>query len=207
MFFLAQLNLSELPSIPGEAELPAAGVLSFFFTSSFDHVHEPDAGRVLFFEDAAELTHRVPAPERDYGNFAPCRVVARPKLTLPTWSSPFAELLALGSDDNDALSNLLYDAPEFLAAGRTGHRLLGHPDNGQSDAAYTAAQEALKDAADRSEAATMEAARRWHLLFQCIEDEDAGMSWVDSGSVCFVLRHEDMAARRFDRVFTDLQFD
>ena len=207
MFFLGQLNLAELEA-PEDGLLPGKGVLSFFFTASFDHTQELDCGKVLYFEDPSQLVERLDAPARDDGNFEACRIVPRRRLTVPDWTSPFFSLLDLSAEQSDILSNTLYDAGHLVAESYGGgHRLLGLARNGQSDATFTAAQTLLEDGEDRSDEAVEIKARVWRLLFQCVEDEEAGMSWVDSGSVCFVMREEDLKARRFDRVFTDLQFD
>jgi uncharacterized protein YwqG len=46
----------------------------------------------------------------------------------------------------------------------------------------------------------------WRLLLQVDSDDDAGMMWVDSGLLYFWIRKDDLAARRFERVWCVMQY-
>jgi len=46
--------------------------------------------------------------------------------------------------------------------------------------------------------------RRWRLLAQFTSDQLTGMSWGCGGLIYFWIREEDLAARRFDRVYGEL---
>lgn len=45
----------------------------------------------------------------------------------------------------------------------------------------------------------------WQLLLQVDSDDDAGMMWGDSGLLYFWIRKDDLAARRFERVWCVMQ--
>jgi uncharacterized protein YwqG len=46
----------------------------------------------------------------------------------------------------------------------------------------------------------------WQLLLQVDSDDAAGMMWVDSGLLYFWIRKDDLAARRFERVWCVMQY-
>jgi uncharacterized protein YwqG len=47
--------------------------------------------------------------------------------------------------------------------------------------------------------------RRWRLLAQFQSDQPTGMDWGCGGMIYFWIREEDLAARRFDRVYGMLE--
>jgi Domain of unknown function (DUF1963) len=46
----------------------------------------------------------------------------------------------------------------------------------------------------------------WQLLLQVDSDDAAGMMWVDSGMLYYWIRKDDLAARRFERVWCVMQY-
>jgi uncharacterized protein YwqG len=47
--------------------------------------------------------------------------------------------------------------------------------------------------------------RRWRLLAQFQSDRPTGMDWGCGGMIYFWIREEELAARRFDRVYGMLE--
>lgn len=57
-----------------------------------------------------------------------------------------------------------------------------------------------------SDPAVLARADHWNLLLQLDSDEAGpGWMWGDVGRLCFWIRDEDLAARRFERVWMQLQ--
>lgn len=86
------------------------------------------------------------------------------------------------------------------------HRLLGHPDVVQGDMQLACEDLAagldavLPDGTPEAQTRRRNAAA-WLLLLQVDSDGPSGMGWGDVGMLYYWIRSEDLAARRFDRVW------
>lgn len=52
--------------------------------------------------------------------------------------------------------------------------------------------------------AVYRSAMKWRLLWQLATDDDLGIDWGDGGRLIVLIREEDLAAQRFDRVVFDV---
>jgi uncharacterized protein YwqG len=86
------------------------------------------------------------------------------------------------------------------------HRLLGYADPLQSDVYLcTEANATGLPLASWGSLEHHRAAARWQLLLQIDSDPAREMLFGDNGVLAFMIREDDLAARRFDRVWVDWQ--
>jgi uncharacterized protein YwqG len=209
--FIAQIDLSALPSIDGT--FPNAGWLYFFY----DRFCEPwgydpaDRGccRVVYAncERSILLRTKVP-PDADPQHTAePCLVESWPELTLPE-DFPDAEY---GTPAYDAYHTLCEELTK--GGGHTHHRLLGHPQIIQnpmelecqlaSNGVYCGDPSGYQHA--KAEVLTA-GAENWRLLLQIDTDEEGpGWMWGDVGRIYFWIKKQDLATLRFDDVWLIFQ--
>ena len=161
----------------------------------------------------------------------PCRVAFRPAVTFPHHGSAaryrLDERLEATGTVTDADEDGLWEVSARLErpAGDTSdlgaHRLLGHPWNVQGDmqrqAAFVTGGVSVEDEDDLPAArrAALEAdADDWLLLLQLASDwgdetggggVDLDLMWGDLGKLYWWVRRDDLAARRFDRVWMTMQ--
>jgi uncharacterized protein YwqG len=188
--FLAQLNLAELPRTR-DGLFPPEGLFYFFSDSVGGH----DFVRVLFHPNATQLV-RVRAPQRlvpffDDGDsdLKPHRVTPRLVVSTPDYAGydPAAEEMWQSLrrlDLTDAYFELQKSLIGPLHGGPgQGHQILGYA----SGFVYKPSQ-----------------AEDQVLLFEMDSDDDIGTCWSDAGLVHVLVCREDLAARRFDRVYSGI---
>jgi uncharacterized protein YwqG len=140
------------------------------------------------------------------------------QLTLPPWESSLVQALDLDRYELDRYVelSLALGVAETGSANATeyelspNHRLLGHPDQLQSDMAVEC--ELVTSGlswSDYSGGLQPEIANRaldWRLLLQLGSDEDRlGVMWGDVGRLYFWIREQDLRARHFDEAWLLLQ--
>jgi uncharacterized protein YwqG len=212
--FLAQIDLSELPTGSARGALPESGHLWFFYvadqsTWGFD---PKDAGsaRVFYAPAGPALT---PA--------------ARPK-QLPEDGEFESAVLGFEAYDDppdldadpppirlaDGDSERYHGVRSYLATADVSpsHKLLGHPQPVQGameeEVALVTGGVYCGDAScysDPRAAKLKQDAGRWRLLLQVDTDDKTSMMWGDAGMLYFWIREDDLQARRFDRTWTILQ--
>jgi len=210
--FIAQINLSQLASIPAASVLPSSGWLHFFYTARQDTwgFDPKDRGSwtVLHFGGDVSLT-RTLAPDdlpRE-GRYQACRVTASERLTLPSWESKPVERLRLSEAEEDLYFELLESfSPEGI------HQVLGHPDQVQGDMTvecqlvthglYTGDQSGWSDPRARQ---LRQGWADWQLLLQVASDDSAGMEWGDMGYLYYWIRRDDLISADFTQVWMILQ--
>ena len=218
--FLAQFNCAELARFDTEHLLPDHGLLSFFYeTDTQCWGYDPkDKGcaRVYWFEDISALAAAdFPADMEDDFKFPMVRIKMDSKYSYPSWQD-FSEVFP---DDEDydsfdsAWAERMEEDPEGL---ENRSQLLGWPDviqNSMFDECDLVTQgyylgngwlNIPKEVRQRAE----ETARdRWMLLFQLdiVELGDFELMFGDCGHIYFYITKEDLAARRFDRIWLILQ--
>jgi hypothetical protein len=221
--FVAQLDLAELRAsgLPSATLLPERGMLSFFHgcEPDPDADHPGNAGRVRFFDSASPLV-RAPAPGHPSTTLVPRTPIAFDLQTeeVPPIESPFYALLLAekGPLEGDASSRVSEVFGDFVDSygppgvrdedERPVHRLLGYADPLQSDVYL--ATEANATVLPLSSWGSLEhhrAAARWQLLLQIDSDPAREMLFGDNGVLAFMIREDDLAARRFDRVWVEWQ--
>ena len=218
--FLAQFNCAELAQFDKEHLLPDHGLLSFFYeTDTQCWGYDPkDQGcaRVYWFEDMSALSAAdFPADMEEDFKFPMVKIKMDSKYSYPSWQD-FSEVFP-DEEDDDAFD----DAWEELTGEDSEDpddrsQLLGWPDviqNSMFDECDLVSQgyylgdgwlNIPKEARQRAE----ETARdRWMLLFQLdtVEQGDFELMFGDCGHIYFYITKEDLAARRFDRIWLILQ--
>ncbi|MCP2342765.1 DUF1963 domain-containing protein [Actinomadura rupiterrae] len=221
--FVASLDCARLPIAALDLPLPAEGTLLFFCIDAEDDrfeigegpsvdvgVPESMAGmRVLHLPPGVEVTERqAPAGLRP---FERVELGARLLATGPDTSQPElrAAVRRLGGSAWEALEDREYEEGMYNAVldrlPRHWHWLGGHAkpkqDAVELDAAYTAFAGEVGWADPRLEREAL----RWRPLAQFDSDEAAGMKWSDIGTIYFLVRPEDLAARRFDAASLTVQ--
>jgi hypothetical protein len=211
--FLAQLAWADLSRACPSEELPTQGALFFFYDvdeQPWGHASQADGWRVL----------DVPPGERGPSATAPrtCALDLR-----ATWSLPSAAVLTY---EEVAAAPGLRDVRAAMT-GIGGHRFLGHPDEVQgsmyggfpgvlqSTKARPGVDPFTKEAilipgitlegVPADVLALLRTKAEWRLLLQLDSDDELGWCWGDVGTLYFWIREDDLRARRFDRVWLQLQ--
>lgn len=209
LYRLAMLKLSEVTRHDALGLLPKTGYLNFWYEVDDSHNDDGEPGfAVTFSSDEREplVRHTLPGgrdqPELGPGfdpgqQFRHCALEFQRSLTLPMLDPVFDEGPELAK--TDAFIDLVGD----LCGGPEGkHRVLGWPywihnsETPACEAAWIAAQTGRQATPEE----ISEGAREWLLLFQIDTDPVPGWTWVDAGTIYYLIRRNDLAARRFDRV-------
>ena len=199
--FLAQFNLSDLPSVPGLPVLPSSGLLSLWYDTAdepWGDGREVDGFRVLHTTVPNEQLMRTELPEFVHDGvkyphwtwkpFTECtlRIVSTECYDIESVvaTAEHKESLEVARQLEAAISGYHRDIPQ--------HRLLGRPDTIQNDMA-----EELEENTGRA---------GWTMLFQLDTDENGpGWMWGDCGRLYFWIRTQDLARRDFSQARGILQ--
>lgn len=205
------LDASDVPGFPA----PVAAIDLYDVDASFGF---PSQGSLLFSYDvAAQQWGHEPS---DAGSFSvtlsessASEVVAasaQPSVAvgfvagigLPAIDSLAGESLPLdGDEEEEAYLELLADlyGEPGTPDGVPGTWLLGHP--------YQLQDDMLEQCAEMAQAAygLESEPSEWRLLLQLASESEANMNWGDGGFLYYWIREQDLAERRFDRVWCILQ--
>lgn len=138
--FIAQINLSDLPSSEFLDVLPENGILSFFYSAEqetwrFDP-NDKGSWRVCHFSDRNINRRGVPPELPDIGIYTACSLDFEVSFTLPSLESSCIDLY-YDREQWDEIDQYIDLARSFdrLVGQRPSciHRLLGHPDQIQGD--------------------------------------------------------------------------
>lgn len=208
--FLAQIDLSEIPSIG--SQLPNTGWLYFFYDGfcepwGFDP-NDRGSCRVVYSNCDREDLSRAKWPDElpDEFRYYYTRLTASIELTLPQFASEIPE--------RPPASEKYQELRESLAAepADVQHRLLGHPQEIQNPMEVecqrvtngfrcgSPADYAAEGASDFDDGAA-----DWRLLLQIDSDDAPSWMWGDCGRLYFWIRRQDLAARDFSNVWLILQ--
>lgn len=211
--FLAQFDCAELAKYDKENLLPHRGVLSFFYSVEsnrwgFDPA-DKGCSQVYWFEERDDL---VPAPfpqdlSADY-RFPALKISMKKEDSYPDYDDLPSEV---DSDEYEEFFEELNADEEDSVS-----KLLGWPNviqNAMAEECELIAREFYLggDLREIPQEVREEASRgandRWRLLFQLdtVEQDDFELMFGDCGRIYFWIRKEDLAARRFDRVWLVLQ--
>lgn len=213
--FLLQLDLATLPRVPGLPELPASGLLWWFYdaqqsTWGFDP-EDRGSWRVLYAADATPADCApAPPPEGLVPDelFEPVGLRPVPVASWPPEEAPEVQALDLTDAQLDAWAALREDDARVPL-----HQLGGHPAPIQhADMAMECqlASHGLYQGDDRHADHPLlprlaPGADDWVLLLQLDSDDAAGMQWGDAGMLYIWIRRQDLAAGRFDAAWQLLQ--
>lgn len=220
--FLAQFNCEEMAQFDIEHLLPDHGLLSFFYEMDtqcwgFDP-KDKGCARVYWFEDISTISAAdFPADMEEDFKFPMVMIKPSRKTSYLSWPD-FTDVFPDDVDDdafNVAWEELIgedADEPEECS------KLLGWPDviqNSMFDECDLVTQGYYigdSKAWDRippeiCRRAEETARDRWLLLLQLdtVECGDFELMFGDCGHIYFYITKEDLAARRFDRVWLNLQ--
>jgi Domain of unknown function (DUF1963) len=199
-------------------EMPDSGRLAFFYFDGLSYVRREgsdvgswdpatqEGARVLWLHPEestpAGLTHvATPAPP-GLTPFPAVALTAVPVLTWPDAYDPrlrrIWDIAGLAQPPSEwALPPAVesfYEALHDMRDARPGHQVGGHPDPVQlGDSVQLEAEQierAVRGAGDPADG--------WRLLAQVDSDDAAKMMWGDVGKLYFMIRPDDLQARRFD---------
>ena len=217
--FLAQFNCAELAQFDKEHLLPDHGLLSFFYeTDTQCWGYDPNdkgCARVYWFEDMSALSAAdFPADMGEDFKFPMVKIQIAQKTSYPSWTD-FSEVFP-DEKDYDAFDLVWNELTDETPENRS--QLLGWPDviqNSMFNECDLASQgnylgdgngwnkipKAIRQQAEET------ARDRWMLLFQLdiVELGDFELMFGDCGHIYFYITKEDLAARRFDRIWLILQ--
>ena len=216
--FLAQVDLTEIHPFDTEGLLPDTGILSFFYELDvqpwgYDTAHAGSA-RVYWFPDSSALTETALPDALDIAFVLPPLALVPGQFSdLPDYGEAQAHC-GLPADDEET-----WDACQALRTEDFSDdvriKLLGYADEIQDDMTEQCALiahgysvgDGYPELPDAVQAEITADAADWVLLFQLdsVDTDDFELMFGDCGRIYFFIRKEDLAARRFDRIWLILQ--
>jgi uncharacterized protein YwqG len=199
LFFLGQINCAELQGLSAVEKLPPSGLLTFFAD------HDAVNGCTGDYEGAfavyhwTDLDQLVPAkPPIELQEIFPlCALAFRPMIDLPDPFSRVIKSMHWGNNDAWAYHDLQeairnYGIPESSWDRISYAKLFGWPDWVQYESEQMAELDKLHGL---------------NLLLQldAFTDGNKWAEWGDGGSLYFLIRDADLAARRFDHCEFEMQ--
>ena len=217
--FIAQINLSELPPFRDRNLLPGSGLLFFFYDSAQSTYGSSASDRgsfaVLYSENSGPTVDPDTIPERlgREAVFKPARLSFRMGMTEPGWEHPILERLGLSFEERLTYAEVVGRA-EKSASIRTRpsyHLMLGYPSPLQYAVAWDCERvrvgywEADREKRKALEPVIRQQVEEWELLLQVDCDPHAGIEWIGSGCLYYMIRRHDLESRRFGEVWCVLQ--
>ena len=209
--FLAQFDLVEVAHMAPVDDLPAAGLLSFFYDPFQENWGGESGDRqgwhVAYAAPKTVLaqTERPPSAEVDRKRFTPypylgCEVTFETAFSLPDWEEP---------EVDDRLNDWQPDAPILYLDGGYRSKLGGWPNLVQGSMRFEAEMASTGYSwtnlpADRP-AVDQLARERWRLLLQLDSEPAAGFEWGDVGRIYFWVDAEALARCDFEDAWAILQ--
>ncbi len=212
--FIAQINLEEVAQYDLEKLLPSTGVIYFFYDSNqetwgFDPKDE-GSWKVIYYSGNVSGLKRAEFP-KDMpleGRFQACKVEMKSERSFPAWESVYIDELKLTEEEQDAYFDFCEEQNEDSII----NKILGHPDQIQGDmqlecqlvsnGLYCGDASGYNDPKRKELEKGM---KDWRLLLQIDSDENAGMMWGDVGRLYFWIKADDLAEKRFDKAWMNLQ--
>jgi uncharacterized protein YwqG len=213
--FVAGIDFGQLPIGWLDVPLPVDGTLLLFYLDSEDPLEDwdevtqavagslPDlqpTGPGLIYVPAGTATTLQSAPPGTL-TYRPVQLAGEQIVTGPDWEHPaLAQALVGVSDADQAFMDNPFNSDPFRIGmsetiGRRGHRLGGYADPVQGSVEVEVAH---GRGVSYSDPALFDEARQWTSLVQIDSDDDAGMMWGDCGCLYWLMRPDDIGARRFD---------
>lgn len=212
MSFVAQIRLEDLTGFPPARDLPAAGLLSFFYDSAqetFGGSPEDRGGwQVAFFERSMQLNPAAfPATLPQKARFAPLALQFHLEMTLPVSAEQVNASLHWDAKTEKNYEALLHDFSEQSDKKAPRHRMFGWPDQIQDDMQLQAAMmtSGVQDVNDPGMKTVAQEKNNWLLLLQVDSDDRTGMRWASYGMLYFWIDSAALKAQYFDRAWLVLQ--
>lgn len=210
--FFCQLNLAELVPYDKENVLPKQGMLYFFyecesFCWGFD-LEDAGAAKVFFFEDLTD--------------FVPCDIPIElseeyviPELSLKfntAESYPSYEEFDVLNDSVckwDEYDNILSEFGIDVDVDYEEHKILGYANlfQGEMITECENVTNGMYCGDDTLKKACLDKAKNWMLLLQLgtIEKDEFQLMFGDCGMLYYYIKKEDLAEKRFDRIWFAVQ--
>lgn len=199
MQFVAKINCAELAEFRGHTQLPADGVLQFFF-------EEDGVESSVLFTAVGMPLQTSPAPSGCSVKFVlpqfPVTFSSIP--TFPHAETTQFEKLGLSEEAVELLLNAQGELAAMIRAEQHGlHQIGGYPEAIQGDV-FTECEmidsQKFPTAKTKDWALAAERAHGWRLLLQFDTDGDLEVMWGDAGMIYFCIREADLQAGRFEKV-------
>lgn len=202
--FLAQINLAEVAPVNRNGVLPTRGLLSFF-ARNLCYGWDDESCLVMFFDGDISELQRAEAPEGYNFHGQPEQYSTDLMIFNEMWAKPYPAIDLIFCEE------ISVNPPMEIVfeSGKVGyevsfddlisldnrvwweHQMLG----GNDEMAYQQRKNEREGTDD---------AQEWTLLLAVDSNDDIGMMFNDAGTFYFMIRKDDLAARRFDRVSLDL---
>jgi uncharacterized protein YwqG len=215
--FIGAIDCGALPAKDLDIPLPEDGALLFFYfdgqiddsaeeledwTPATDTEKATLGARVLYVPADAEMAERAaPEPLGAYGRIllGGDLIATEPDFDHPAFRAAFGDPYdpasphsALAGDDFDA-------AVDEVSEGRSpNHQIAGYTSPVQGSVENEAARAAYPVKDEQALGARAALAEQLVLLAQIDSDDSNEMSWGDAGVLYWLIRRDDLAARRFD---------
>lgn len=211
--FLAQFDLAELAPLDTDGRLPKTGLLSFFYElGSQCWGYDPtDKGcaRVFWFEDTENLTPAdFPQDLPEEFRLPVLGITAEAEASYPSFEDFDADDTHMKEWDDYNESLAEFGVEE---RGSNSHKLLGWAEIIQGSMLIECEMtsrgfnmgsgwDGMREQIDKLKSTVRD---EWQLLFQLdtVEQDDFELMFGDCGRLYFYIRREDLAQRRFDRVW------
>lgn len=194
-----------------DAGFPATGWLSFFyFDGSLDNGAEvvgvlfpgtAEGAQVIYTPPGANVAEA--HPPAGLKLYPRVEVAAEPILTWATWEHPRLHSGGRPADGRDRVFAITEEI-ELERSAAPAHQVGGNPNPVQGpveyEVAYGLASRSGRDKISWSDPAVISASDGWLLLGQFDTDNRLGFMWGDCGRLYYLIRPDDLAAGRFDRV-------
>ncbi|SCE90902.1 Uncharacterized protein YwqG [Micromonospora chaiyaphumensis] len=209
--FIASVDCAALPRVVTELGLPIDGRLLFFY---FDGQYDDGEAMVFASDPKSQAGARVlyvPAGRASAQRSTPegiepykrLRLASRAVSTPPSYDHPVLHDAFGAGFTQVAEPEHPLRGREFCSAISCGegplHQLGGYAYPVQGDVEYEVAQAALGGNVGWRDPTLASEAGQWLLLAQFDSDDNANMMWGDVGMLYWLIRPDDLAARRFDR--------
>jgi hypothetical protein len=214
MSFIAQICLEDVAGYVPAQDLPASGLLSFFYDSGQQTYGASPEDRggwdINFFEPAAPLkTVAFPDGLPEIARFAPLALSFQNEWTLPANPRQVKPGLAWTGADQRAYEALLRELRGPGDRKLPHHRMFGWPDQLQDDMQLQAALMAngIRDIHDPRAKEAEKNKAGWQLLLQVDSDERAGMRWGSYGIIFYWIEEQALREHDFNQAWVVLQSD
>jgi uncharacterized protein YwqG len=209
--FVAQFQLDAIPEMQG-FPLPREGALFFFHEAGWNDGWD---GLAVIFSP----TRLTESPLRDFpddleDDFCFSGYDLEVRATGPSIPDFTDQVLEeQGITDEECMTYQDVSWSWEPQPGFQGHRTGGYPDCVQRQdpklevhLASLGLDPFTNSASERRKVEKAKAgAKDWELLFQLDSEKKAGMMWYDAGRIYFLIHKDDLAARRFDQVWSVMQ--
>lgn len=215
--FVASFDCGRLPVDQLDLDLPGSGTLLFFYLDPADGLFDPAesdyqvrpgepetlAGtRVIYVPPGVDTSERDAPADVDPYNYVP--LAAQLMTTGPVFNHPAlrAAVRHLSAEDQAFMSDIMNSDPLqdelYQHMPQPRHWIGGHAHPVQDSVEIEVAYTHFAGKVPYGDPTLEEEAQRWTLLAQIDSDDEADMMWGDVGTLYWLMRPEDLAARRFE---------